>query len=143
MQYLGFFLFVLLFLSCNSNNQKSNETVFDAGEIVITFNRDARITTFITKEGEAVNGKVVQHLANGGLNTWKVENGLATLQIMYYPNGQVERTLELKNGVEHGSFVMYYPDGSKYVEQHYADGEPVGTWYRWNKNGELVETKEQ
>ena len=85
---------------------------------------------------------VVKKLKNGGLNTWEVENGLATQQIMYYPNGQIERLVELKNGNEHGKFLMFYSDGTKYMEQHYKNGEPVGTWYRWTKDGELAETIE-
>ena len=61
---------------------------------------------------------------------------------MYYPNGQMERMLEMKNGVEHGTFVMFYSDGKKYVEQFYENGTPTGTWHRWSSDGNLVETIE-
>ena len=48
----------------------------------------------------------------------------------------------MKNGVEDGTFVMFFSNGEKYVEQFYEEGNPVGTWHRWNKEGELVETIE-
>ena len=105
------------------------------------FNPDARITTLITNDGDAITGTVIQHLSNGRKNTWEVENGVANQQTMYYESGQIERIVEMNRGTVHGKFLMYYPDGTKYVEQHYENGEPVGTWYRWDKNGELVDSK--
>jgi antitoxin component YwqK of YwqJK toxin-antitoxin module len=63
-------------------------------------------------------------------------------QTVYYKNSTVERILEMKNGKEHVMFVMFYSDGEKYVEQFYENGNPIGTWYRWDKNGDLVETIE-
>jgi len=137
-----FFLLIILTVvfGCSGPDKKEDTPTFMADEIVVSYNREARFTTFITKDGDAVTGNVIQKLDNGGKNTWEVKNGLATRQVMYYPNGQVERILEMENGTEHGSFLMFYSDGSKYVEQHYENGEPVGTWYRWNRDGEIVET---
>jgi len=142
MKKLFLLLTVLLILACSGIDKRSDTPTYMADEIVVSYNREARFTTFITKEGDAVTGNVIQKLDNGGKNTWEVENGLAVRQVMYYPNGQIERILEMKNGTEHGSFLMFYSDGGKYVEQHYENGKPVGTWYRWNRDGEIVETIE-
>ncbi len=135
-------LMLPLIFACSGSAEKDNTPVFMADEIVMSYNREGRFTTFITNEGDAITGKVIQELDDGGKNTWEVLNGLATRQVMYYPNGQIERILEMEYGTEHGSFLMFYSDGSKYVEQHYEKGEPVGTWYRWNRDGEIVETIE-
>jgi len=73
---------------------------------------------------------------------WVVINGLAQQQINFYSNGQTERILDMSEGISHGAFRMYFPDGSKYVVQYYNHGIPVKTWYRWNEQGEIVEKVE-
>ena len=138
MKNLLLILVVFLLFACSGEKQR----IIDAEDIIISFHPEARFTTFVSKEGTAITGTVVREYQNGAINTWQVERGLAVKQLMFYPNGQMERMLELENGEEHGRFVMYYSDGQKYVEQHYRRGEPVGTWHRWNKEGELVETIE-
>jgi antitoxin component YwqK of YwqJK toxin-antitoxin module len=138
------FLVVIVFvLSCNSDksNPSAHPKKYSYSELTVSFVSDTRVTTFI-KEGKPISGTVTKKLKNGGKNIWAVENGLAVKQTIYYPNGQLERMLEMKNGVEHGTFVMFFSDGIKYVEQFYEEGEPVGIWHRWNKEGELVETVE-
>ncbi len=114
---------------------------YSFNELTVSFIRGTRVTTFI-KEGRPISGTVTQNLRNGGKNIWDVENGLAAKQTRYYQNGNIARVLEMKNGVEDGAFVMYYSNGEKHVEQFYEEGVPVGTWHRWNKEGELVETIE-
>jgi antitoxin component YwqK of YwqJK toxin-antitoxin module len=141
----SFILLILSFviISCNSNrnSQYAGEDEYSYNDLTVNFIRHTRVITFI-KEGKPISGTVVQELKNGRKNIWYVENGLATKQTRYYPNGQIERMLEMKNGMEHGTFVMFFTDGQKHLEQFYEEGEPVGTWHRWNKEGELIETME-
>ena len=133
----------ILFTACNwnSGDKTENRTTWKYNDLTVTFVKQTRVTTFI-KDGKPIDGIVIQKLKNGSKNTWEVENGLATKQTLFYPNGNIERSLEMKNGVEHGHFIMYFQNGSKYMEQHYNQGKPVGTWNRWNKKGELLETIE-
>ncbi len=137
MKFLTFLVLSFLIISCNSDSKK--EYAFN--ELTVNFVRGTRVTTFV-REGKPISGMVTQNLRNGGKAVWDVENGLATKQTRYYPNGQVARILEMKNGVENGIFIMYYSNGEKQIEQFYEKGEPVGTWHRWNSEGELVETIE-
>lgn len=143
MKSLFFLVLSFLIISCNPNNNGKlfNEKEYTFNELNVNFVRGTRVTTFI-KEGKPISGIVVQNLRNGGKNIWDVENGLAVKQTMYYPNGQMRRMLEMKNGVENGSFFMFYSDGKKHIEQFFDEGEPVGAWHRWNREGELVETIE-
>ena len=135
--------FSFLIYSCMNSDGggifKQKEYVYD--DLTVNYIENSTATTFV-KNGEPISGTVVQVLRNGRKNVWTVEKGLAVKQIMYYSNGQVRRTLEMKNGVEHGTFEMYYSDGKKRVEQFYNEGEPVGIWHQWNQDGELVETIE-
>jgi len=143
MKSLIFIMLSFVVLSCNPNkdNRSAKQKEYIFSDLTVNFVRDTRVTTFI-KNGKPISGLVIQKLKNGGEFTWEVEKGLATKQTMYYPSGQMERMLEMKNGVEHGTFVMYFSDGQKYVEQFYEEGEPVGIWHRWNNKGELMETIE-
>jgi antitoxin component YwqK of YwqJK toxin-antitoxin module len=143
MKSLIFLVLSFVVLSCNPNkdNRSAKQKEYAFSDLTVNFIRDTRVTTFI-KKGKPISGVVTQKFKNGRKNTWEVEKGLAFKQTMYYPNGQMERMLEMKNGIEHGTFVMFYSDGKKYVEQFYDEGEPIGTWHRWNKKGEVVETIE-
>lgn len=143
MKLLVFFLLSVWLFACNLKNdtQKEHYKDYEYNDLTVNFVRNTRVTTFV-RDGKPISGTVTREMRNGMKNVWDVEKGLAVKQTMYYPNGQMECLLELKNGVEHGIFVMYFSDGKKYVEQFYDEGEPIGTWHRWNKEGELVETIE-
>ena len=137
---LALFCFVF---SCINNNGGSilteREYLYD--DVTVTYIENSTATTFI-KDGKPITGVVTQEFRNGFKNIWNVENGLAIKQTAYYSDGQIRRMLEMKNGEEHGTFLMYYSDGQMRVEQFYEKGEPVGIWHQWNRNGELVETIE-
>ena len=138
----GFILFFIIF-SCIKNNGDflKRQTEYSYDDVTVTYIQNSTATTFV-KNGKPVSGTVVQQLRNGRKNVWDVDKGLAVKQTMYYENGQMRRMLEMKNGVEHGTFVMYYSDGQKRVEQFYEEGEPVGTWHQWNRDRQLIETIE-
>jgi antitoxin component YwqK of YwqJK toxin-antitoxin module len=143
MKILIFLVFCFAIVSCNpdKNGHIDKQKKYAFNDVTVNFVRNTRVTTFI-KNGKPISGIVTQNLKNGGKNTWNVEKGLVFKQTMYYPNGQMERMLEMKNGIEHGTFIMFYSDGTKYIEQFYEEGEPSGIWRRWNNKGELMETIE-
>jgi len=141
MKYLVFIALSFSLFCCNPDNNRAKQKEYAFRDVTANFVRDTRVTTFI-KNGKPISGIVTRERRNGGKITWEVENGLATKQTMYYPNGQMERMLEMKNGLEHGSFVIFFSDGTKHVEQFYNEGEAVGIWHRWNSKGDVVETIE-
>ena len=50
------------------------------------------------------------------------ENG-TEFKNTYYPNGQLQLSVELDNGVAHGEYKSYYPDGSLKEEKRLTNGE--------------------
>lgn len=143
MKSLVYVLVGVCILACNALNNdtaKSNKN-YAYKDLTVNFVRDTRVTTFI-RDGKPISGTVTREMRNGMKNVWNVEKGLAVKQTRYYPDGQMERMLELKNGVEHGTFVLFFSDGTKHIEQFYDEGEPTGIWHRWNREGDLVETIE-
>jgi antitoxin component YwqK of YwqJK toxin-antitoxin module len=111
-----------------------------AQNLKINFDSESRITEF-EKDDLPVTAVVIKTAEGKECCdiVWVVKNGLAEQQINFYSNGQIERILDMSEGVSNGAFRMYYPDGRKYVEQYYDHGKAVKTWYRWNEQGEIVE----
>lgn len=143
MKFLISFILFFIIYSCikNNGNLLNTQTEYSYNDVTIAYIQDSPATTFV-KNGKPVSGTVVQFMRNGWKNVWDVENGLAVKHTTYYSDGQIRRMLEMKNGEEHGAFLMYFSDGQMRVEQFYDEGEPIGTWHEWNRDGELVETIE-
>ena len=72
-----------------------------------------------------------------GSFVYAFEEGQMTRQLGWYPNGQLERDFNFKNGLSHGSHLMYYDDGKKYIEEIYENGQPIKL-LRWFNNGQLA-----
>lgn len=43
--------------------------------------------------------------------------------------------------VKDGPYKEFYPDGNKFVEGRYVDGQKEGDWTFWGKNGKLLKTE--
>ena len=72
-----------------------------------------------------------------GSFVYAFEDGQMTRQLGWYPNGQLERDFNFKNGLSHDSHLMYYEDGRKYIEEIYENGQPIKL-LRWFNNGQLA-----
>lgn len=55
----------------------------------------------------------------------------------YFPDGQIEYTGFYKDGVEHGTWIYYYDNGNKKVEEEYKEGLEDGTRYEYALDGSL------
>ena len=58
-----------------------------------------------------------------------------------YEEGGIHYEAELKNGLKHGVFKEYYPDGSLKVRGKFKDDFPEGTWKLYDEKGDLIEEK--
>jgi hypothetical protein len=56
--------------------------------------------------------------------------------------GNLIYLIELKNGIKHGTYKAYYPDGSLKVSGKYKNDLQQGTWKLYDENGKLLEEKE-
>lgn len=55
-----------------------------------------------------------------------------------YPNGTIKFEVELKDGLKHGRYTEYYPDGTEKMTGRFRKDQQVGTWRYYDKQGELV-----
>ncbi|SNY95364.1 DUF3352 domain-containing protein [Flagellimonas pacifica] len=55
-----------------------------------------------------------------------------------YANGNVRFEVELKDGLKHGKYTQYYPDGTEKMTGRFRKDEQVGTWRYFDKSEELL-----
>src|SRR5690606_4970857 len=58
-----------------------------------------------------------------------------------YPNGAIKFEVELKDGLKHGRYMEYYPDGTEKMTGRYRKDGQVGTWRYYDEQGKLVVKK--
>jgi len=63
--------------------------------------------------------------------------GTVEKEVTYYYSGNTHTVFNFKDGQPHGYHTMYYPDGSKYIEEYFIKGVKEGVHRRWDKNGKL------
>lgn len=63
-------------------------------------------------------------------------------EIIYYPNGKVEKEGYLLDGKKEGMWVRYFENGVKEIEMTYKQGELSGSCCEWYENGQLAEEGE-
>ncbi len=71
----------------------------------------------------------------------RVDDMPFTGEVVDTENGQMVGVTGYRDGLEHGSSVEYFPDGSKHVEGQSAEGYPVGEWREWYPGGKLKSYK--
>ncbi|MEM9649142.1 MAG: DUF3352 domain-containing protein [Bacteroidota bacterium] len=54
-----------------------------------------------------------------------------------YANGNVRFEVDLKNGLKHGKYLEYHPNGVKKITGRYRKDEQIGTWRYYDSLGEL------
>ena len=55
--------------------------------------------------------------------------------IKKYATGAVQFEVELKDGLKHGRYTAYYPDGSEKMTGRFRKDIQVGTWRYFDKDG--------
>src|SRR5690606_36184618 len=58
-----------------------------------------------------------------------------------YANGTTKFEVELKDGLKHGRYTEYYPNGTEKMTGRFRKDEQVGTWRFYNEEGEQVHKK--
>lgn len=57
-----------------------------------------------------------------------------------YKDKSTRTVFQYKDGTRIGDWLGYYQDGSNMSEQHYGEqGDSIGIWKKWHKNGNLAE----
>jgi len=55
-----------------------------------------------------------------------------------FKNGNTHRIVGLKNGLKHGNYKEFYPNGILKISGKYRKGKQTSTWRAYNEKGELV-----
>lgn len=88
------------------------------------------------------NSKSITYYDNGNVmrETLTIENNMILIKD-FYKNGTLKCISERKaNGVEHGDFFLYYPDGALHQEVQMVNGKMDGVGKSFYDNGNLFES---
>lgn len=55
-----------------------------------------------------------------------------------YPEGQLLRAAQYRNGLQHGPGYLWYPDGTPQMSASYVDGALHGRFLGWYANGKVI-----
>ncbi|NYJ26694.1 DUF3352 domain-containing protein [Allomuricauda sp. ARW1Y1] len=58
-----------------------------------------------------------------------------------YANGNTWFEVDLKDGLKHGRYEEFYPDGTRKIRGRFREDEQVGTWRYYDKTGDQVHKK--
>ncbi|WP_349352473.1 MULTISPECIES: DUF3352 domain-containing protein [unclassified Flagellimonas] len=58
-----------------------------------------------------------------------------------YANGNTWFEVDLKDGLKHGRYEEFYPDGTRKIRGRFREDKQVGTWRYYDKTGEQVHKK--
>ncbi|GAB4510529.1 MAG: DUF3352 domain-containing protein [Allomuricauda sp.] len=58
-----------------------------------------------------------------------------------YTNGNTWFEVDLKDGLKHGRYEEFYPDGTRKIRGRFREDKQVGTWRYYDKTGEQVHKK--
>jgi antitoxin component YwqK of YwqJK toxin-antitoxin module len=59
-----------------------------------------------------------------------------------YDDGSLHYEVELKNGMKHGNFREYFPEGTLKVRGKFKDDKPEGSWKLYDEEDKIIEEKE-
>ena len=65
-----------------------------------------------------------------------------TKMTVLYDDGSLHYEVELKNGMKHGNFREYFPEGTLKVRGKFKDDKPEGSWKLYDEEGKIIEEKE-
>jgi antitoxin component YwqK of YwqJK toxin-antitoxin module len=97
-------------------------------------------------KGNIVNG------GKDGIWTWYYDTGIKQKEaqylsgvehgtyISYYPNGQMNLSMVFNMGLKDGLITKWYSSGIKSMEGTTSKNTPIGTWNKWDENGILTST---
>jgi hypothetical protein len=57
----------------------------------------------------------------------------------YYPSGELQNELSMKDSLLHGLFVSYYKNGNVEYDKEFDEDSPVGNHYYYDQSGKLLE----
>ena len=127
---LLFFIVLLTIYSCQNNDREIPTCKLDV-QNGITYT-----------DGKVFNGKC--NIFYSDTLLWKTrtyKRGMEVKEISYYvPGGEIEYVGYKKNGLVHGDFVSYYPNGEVSIEGELEQSKYQGEWNYYDDDGSLNKT---
>lgn len=105
----------------------------------ILYYRDGTIHGSFGFNNDKMEGDRVCYYPNGRLQEeilfTKSDRRSSYIVKFYYENGQLSETYGLINRLMEGTYLSYYEDGSLRRKGQFANGERVGDWFSYDREG--------
>lgn len=59
---------------------------------------------------------------------------------VFYPTGELNKTITWVKGKKNGPFTVFYKSGEKYINGSYANDSLVGDYYVFDKEGKVIKS---
>jgi antitoxin component YwqK of YwqJK toxin-antitoxin module len=99
--------------------------------------------------GECPSGELVKTELPDGMLEFRCMRETSSNRIvqegsyeLLYPNGNCSIRASFKDGEPHGIWVSFFRNGERYQEGAYYNGDKIGVWKEWGKQGVLVSVKD-
>ena len=124
------FLIILLFISCNNNNEAKLSKPLVVKDGLLYSDSLSTAPYSGRHKSRMLNMKIEYEVING-----KKEGDFIT----YFPNDKVQISGTMKNNKNVGEWKYYFPNGSLETSGFFEDDVPAGKWIWYNKNGLVIE----
>ena len=111
----------------------------DVEEVKKTVNTSKNITKTIPKTQSSATAEITDSVFN--LRPIYPTDLNADSFSKKYTNGNIRFEVDLKDGLKHGRYEEFYPDGTRKIRGRFRNDEQVGTWRYYNAEGDQVHKK--
>lgn len=143
------FVCVLLISGCSNNNQSSQiedrdgllylqgEDELFSGKIVDTLAQ--RILEYEVVDGKKNGEFKISSISGAVMMAGNIKNNLNEgLWLYYYPNGQVESAGNFEKNLSVGKWIWYFENGKIREVGYYKSGKKDGDWTIYNEEGDVA-----
>jgi len=160
MKILSIIITLLAYMSCNAQDTIRKYNDSDSSIIMVEFvvNNDTKKPDGFYKV-YFENGTLREHRVFKNGHLWDIillktsdgrvikdvgtlKNGTGTVKNFDEKNN-LQALTTYKDGILYGESIKYYDNGKIAMKGEYYDGHRCGTWYRYNKEGNLKENGER
>lgn len=122
MKNILFFLLSIVLLACNATNHQTNKPKnTSAKDEVVDVVQYFEGTQQIKMKGQIKSDSI-------RVGMWSA----------WHPNGELHSEVQYIDGLRHGPIRTWFESGTLRLKGFYANGEPIGEWLYFNKDGEVI-----
>ncbi|MDH3268736.1 MAG: hypothetical protein OEM46_07775 [Ignavibacteria bacterium] len=143
-------LFPIVFSACGKEEAPKSSLVIKDN---LLYKRGSNVP-FTGREKAMIDNKIIEYDVKDGIKhgEFRIYSKEGNIEIhgqldsnrnvgkwqYFYPNGEIESEGHFNLDSPDGKWIWNYPDGKRKEEGVYVNGNRVGMWYQYDKNGKIT-----